>query len=172
MVKKTQLFWNFGRKKAKIWQVLPIKRPIQSTSEGKISLAKGIIFTKIGLANDYILNLWAAPPNQNLAENPPPCIPQGNDVVFGPNRRQVRPQRQIIHGFFTDTLNWFKLTSLYNSIVQRISRICCSDRSGWIPTIEDLSRNLAAQYGWIYGLSVTEMEIVHGAFRKFNPNGE
>ena len=36
--------------------------PIQSTSEGKISLAKGIIFTKIGLANGYIFKLWAAPP--------------------------------------------------------------------------------------------------------------
>ena len=32
------------------------------SSEGKISLAKGIIFTKIGLANGYILKLWAAPP--------------------------------------------------------------------------------------------------------------
>lgn len=38
--------------------------------------------------------------------------------------------------------------------------------------MDDLSRNLAAQYGWVYGLSVTEMEIVHGAFRKMNPNGE
>ena len=46
------------------------------------------------------------------------------------------------------------------------------DRSGWIPTMEDLSQNLAAQYGWVYGLSVTEMEIVHGAFRKLNPNGK
>ena len=44
--------------------------PVQSSSEGKISLAKGIIFTKIGLANGYILKLWAAPPNRNLAENP------------------------------------------------------------------------------------------------------
>jgi len=44
------------------------------------------------------------------------------------------------------------------------------DRSGWIPTIDDLSRNLSAQYGWVYGLSVTEMEVVHGAFRKLNPN--
>eukprot|EP00794_Sanderia_malayensis_P017020 gene17020-18734_t len=44
------------------------------------------------------------------------------------------------------------------------------DRSGWTPSFEDLSRNLAAQYGWVYGLAVTEMEIVHGAFRKLNPN--
>ena len=36
--------------------------PIQSTPEGKISLAKGVIFTKIGLANGYILKLWAVPP--------------------------------------------------------------------------------------------------------------
>ena len=45
--------------------------PIQSTSEGKISLAKGIIFTKISLANGYILKLWAAPPTRHLAETPP-----------------------------------------------------------------------------------------------------
>ncbi|XP_028414822.1 telomerase protein component 1-like isoform X3 [Dendronephthya gigantea] len=44
------------------------------------------------------------------------------------------------------------------------------ERAGWIPTFGDLTYNLAAQYGWVYGLSVTEMEIVHGAFRKCNPN--
>ena len=49
--------------------------PIQSTSEGKISLAKGISFTKIGLANGYILKLWAAPPTRNLTENPPVIHP-------------------------------------------------------------------------------------------------
>jgi hypothetical protein len=47
-----------------------------------------------------------------------------------------------------------------------------SERAGWIPTFGDLTYNLAAQYGWIYGLSVTEMEIVHGAYRKCNPNGK
>ena len=46
-----------------------------------------------------------------------------------------------------------------------------SDRTGWIPKFEDFSLNLASQYGWVYGLSVTEMEIVHGAMRKLNPNG-
>lgn len=44
------------------------------------------------------------------------------------------------------------------------------DRAGWIPSFEDFSNNLASQYGWVYGLSVTEMEIVHGAFRRLNPN--
>ena len=48
----------------------------------------------------------------------------------------------------------------------------CSARAGWIPTFGDLMYNLAVQYGWVYGLSLTEMEIVHGAFRKCNPNGE
>ena len=47
-----------------------------------------------------------------------------------------------------------------------------SARAGWIPTFGDLTYNLAVQYGWVYGLSLTEMEIVHGAFRKCNPNGE
>lgn len=45
------------------------------------------------------------------------------------------------------------------------------DRTGWIPKFEEFSLNLASQYGWVYGLSVTEMEIVHGAMRKLNPNG-
>ena len=49
--------------------------------------------------------------------------------------------------------------------------LCISERAGWIPDFGDLTFNLAAQYGWVYGLSVTEMEIVHGAFRKLNPNG-
>ncbi|XP_047125381.1 TPR repeat-containing protein DDB_G0287407 isoform X1 [Hydra vulgaris] len=44
------------------------------------------------------------------------------------------------------------------------------DRAGWIPTFDEFSYNLALQYGWVYGLTVTEMEIVHGAFRKLNPN--
>ena len=44
--KNTQLFENFGQENAKIWQVLSRKCQIQSTFEGKISLAKGIIFTK------------------------------------------------------------------------------------------------------------------------------
>merc|ERR1719494_810557 len=46
----------------------------------------------------------------------------------------------------------------------------CGERAGWIPGFGDLTFNLASQYGWVYGLSVTEMEIVHGAFRKLNPN--
>lgn len=49
--------------------------------------------------------------------------------------------------------------------------VCFSMRSGWIPDFGDLTYNLAVQYGWVYGLSLTEMEIVHGAFRKCNPNG-
>jgi len=44
------------------------------------------------------------------------------------------------------------------------------ERAGWIPSFGDIASNLASQYGWVYGLSVTEMEIVHGAFRKLNPN--
>jgi len=47
-----------------------------------------------------------------------------------------------------------------------------SDRAGWIPKFEEFTLNLASQYGWVYGLSVTEMEIVHGAMRKLNPNGK
>ncbi|RDD44594.1 Telomerase protein component 1 [Trichoplax sp. H2] len=45
-----------------------------------------------------------------------------------------------------------------------------SHRSGWIPEQSDVPQNLAQEYGWIFGTSITEMEIIHGAFRKANPN--
>ena len=46
------------------------------------------------------------------------------------------------------------------------------ERVGWIPKVGNLTKSLAVQYGWVFGLSVTEMEIVYGAFRKLNPNGK
>ena len=38
----------------------------------EISLAKGIIFRKISLANSAILKLWAAHPCPKLSREPPP----------------------------------------------------------------------------------------------------
>lgn len=46
------------------------------------------------------------------------------------------------------------------------------ERVGWIPKVGNLMKSLAVQYGWVFGLSVTEMKIVYGAFRKLNPNGK
>lgn len=56
-------------------------------------------------------------------------------------------------------------------------RIVCkksyySDRVGWIPAESEVPECIVNQYHWINGLSMTEMEIVHAAFRKDNPNGE
>ncbi|XP_022087926.1 telomerase protein component 1-like [Acanthaster planci] len=45
-----------------------------------------------------------------------------------------------------------------------------SERCGWIPTPYDVPESLAKEYRWIPGLSVTEMEILHGAYRIDNPN--
>ena len=45
-----------------------------------------------------------------------------------------------------------------------------SERCGWIPTHHDVPESLAREYRWIPGLSVTEMEILHGAYRTDNPN--
>lgn len=56
-----------------------------------------------------------------------------------------------------------------DNVVPYFLNLNCA-RAGWIPTFGDLTYNLAVQYGWVYGLSLTEMEIVHGAFRKCNPN--
>ncbi|XP_064629063.1 TPR repeat-containing protein DDB_G0287407-like isoform X2 [Lineus longissimus] len=45
-----------------------------------------------------------------------------------------------------------------------------SERIGWIPLPGEIPQNLVDEYQWVFGLSVTEMEIVHGAYRKDNPN--
>ena len=46
----------------------------------------------------------------------------------------------------------------------------CSERIGWIPLQNEVPGTVVDEYRWIFGLSMTEMEIVHGAYRKDNPN--
>ena len=50
--------------------------PTQGAFDVEISLAKGIIFRKIGLANGAILKLWAAHPCQKFSREPP----RGNEL--------------------------------------------------------------------------------------------
>ncbi|XP_072023567.1 telomerase protein component 1-like [Amphiura filiformis] len=45
-----------------------------------------------------------------------------------------------------------------------------SERCGWIPTFNDVPESIVSEYKWVHGLSVTEMEIMHGAYRIDNPN--
>ncbi|XP_077982009.1 telomerase protein component 1-like [Glandiceps talaboti] len=45
-----------------------------------------------------------------------------------------------------------------------------SERCGWIPSSAEVPQALVSEYRWIQGLSVTEMEIMHGAYRIDNPN--
>ncbi len=47
-----------------------------------------------------------------------------------------------------------------------------SERAGWIPDLDEVPEAVSDQYNWIEGLSVTEMEIMHGAYRNDNPNGK
>ena len=47
-----------------------------------------------------------------------------------------------------------------------------SERIGWIPAGDEIPESVKSAYKWIEGLSVTEMEIMHGAYRKDNPNGK
>lgn len=55
-----------------------------------------------------------------------------------------------------------------------IMTIVCfhSKRVGLIPLKDDLPASLWQQYDLPFGLSVTEMEIVHAAYRRNNPNGK
>ncbi|XP_033641295.1 telomerase protein component 1-like [Asterias rubens] len=45
-----------------------------------------------------------------------------------------------------------------------------SERCGWIPSFDDVPETIVQEYRWVHGLSVTEMEILHGAYRIDNPN--
>ena len=47
-----------------------------------------------------------------------------------------------------------------------------SARMGWIPMDDDVPEDCVEKFRWMYGLTVTEMEIVHGAYRTDNPNCE
>jgi len=49
--------------------------------------------------------------------------------------------------------------------------VCTSERVGWVPTETEVPEAVKSTYKWIEGLSVTEMEIMHGAYRKDNSNG-
>ena len=46
------------------------------------------------------------------------------------------------------------------------SDVMCCYRYGWIPDDGDVSYELRSKYDWVSGLSVTHMEILHGAYRQ------
>ena len=46
-----------------------------------------------------------------------------------------------------------------------------SERVGWVPLDHEVPVGISEEYQWVQGLSVTEMEILHGAYRIDNPNG-
>ena len=67
---KKSEFICFGAENAKIRNFV-WKTSTQGTFDVELSLAKGVIFTKIVLANGAILKMWRAHPYAKLAENPP-----------------------------------------------------------------------------------------------------
>ncbi|XP_060081729.1 telomerase protein component 1-like [Ylistrum balloti] len=44
------------------------------------------------------------------------------------------------------------------------------ERYGWIPSKEEVPSEVRRQYDWINDTSITFMEVMHGAYRKRNPN--
>ena len=60
--KETQIFFKSWSLECKNLASFAQKMPTHGTFDVGISLAKGIIFRKIGLANGAILKLWAAHP--------------------------------------------------------------------------------------------------------------
>lgn len=41
-------------------------------------------------------------------------------------------------------------------------------RYGWVPSQTDIPKSVRDEYGWVDGASVTQMEILTGAFREYN----
>ncbi|ELU17595.1 hypothetical protein CAPTEDRAFT_207902 [Capitella teleta] len=44
------------------------------------------------------------------------------------------------------------------------------EKYGWIPEPSDLNEETTEKYSWIPGISITHMEILHGAYRNTNPH--
>ena len=72
--KETQIFSNFDPENPNTWQVLSRKCQNHGTFNVEISLAKGVNFTKIGLANGTILKLLAAHPYPKFSQELPPPV--------------------------------------------------------------------------------------------------
>ena len=56
--------------------------PTHGTFDVEISLAKGIIFRKISLANGAILKPWAAHPCPKFSREPPPPWAEGGIAIL------------------------------------------------------------------------------------------
>ncbi|XP_069607716.1 telomerase protein component 1-like [Ranitomeya imitator] len=48
--------------------------------------------------------------------------------------------------------------------------VLLGERAGWIPDATEVPEEIVDVYHWINGLSVTGTEILHGAYRNYNPN--
>ena len=94
--KETQIFSKFGPENAKIWHVLSRKCQIMALLMWKS--VKGIIFTKIGLANGTILKLWAANPFPKFSQNPPVVTWKGMKKIVACTRR-VKNKLAHLAGF-------------------------------------------------------------------------
>ena len=60
--KETHIVFKFWSREYKKFGKLCLEKPTHGTFDVEISLARGIIFTKIGQANGAILKLWVAHP--------------------------------------------------------------------------------------------------------------
>jgi len=75
---------------------------------------------------------------------------------------------------FKDKILCWKIVNLIIFLlaaVYSVLYVCVSERVGWVPADQEVPEAVRSTYKWIEGLSVTEMEIMHGAYRKDNPNG-
>jgi len=63
------------------------------------------------------------------------------------------------------------LLLLFVIVIYYYYYVLISERMGWVPAGNEIPEPIKSSYKWIEGLSVTEMEIMHGAYRKDNPNG-
>ncbi|XP_056408239.1 telomerase protein component 1-like [Hyla sarda] len=48
--------------------------------------------------------------------------------------------------------------------------VLLGERAGWIPHAAEVPQEIVDVYRWINGMSVTGTEILHGAYRNYNPN--
>ena len=67
--KETKIFLRFCSRECK--HLASWKMPTHGTIDVEITLAKGIIFKNIGMANGSILKLWAAHPYPKFSGDPP-----------------------------------------------------------------------------------------------------
>lgn len=161
----------------KLWEILSTQQDVKSLgSDGPVRNERGLHTVRIFLSSTFRDFYWE---REEIAKRVVPALKQWCDQTVASSGRSL----QVVYC----DLRWgvpIDSTSLDTVLacLEEIDR-CKADteqraffvslighRYGWIPTFESLNETVWNHYQFHENVSITAMEILHGAYRSRNPN--